>query len=480
MRLQTRQSRTLPAKTFSAVLAGLLFAGYSIGSAHADSYAYGAGYFGEYSDNIRRAPAAPLSEWINSIIAGAAYIKDGPVVNAHLLAQAEYRNYKNNAYRDSADYYADSSLVWHIVRKRLQWYFADRYSQAIQDVTLPATPDNLVNTNVMSTGPDFFIHFGAVNSLELGLRVGSAHYSEGNLDNQRYGASARWKHASSANTNHSLNFETETIRYDDDVLNENLRKQDAFFRLDSRQGYSVFQADLGTSRLTRARTGETSGALVRMKSIRQLTSISSIGLTLAGEYLEAGNILLATNSSAGSASVGSSAPGTAGGITNDYFYTKRIDGNYHRNDDSNGLDATAYIRDIDYDFSLQDRRESGGRIEATHILNNLLIVAAYGSHIRVKYLNDPREDRENEAGIRFLYRIDKRYTTTLEGRRTWRYSTDAFQEYTDNRVLVSLFYSSGPLFSPRKELTGGSAPSSFQVQETFPRVTPSGSTDTWK
>lgn len=463
MCLQTGQSRTLPAKTVLVVLAGLLFAGYSIHSAHADSYGYGVGYFGEHSDNIRRSPTEPQSEWAGSIIAGAAYIADGPVIDAHLLAQAEYRNYIKNIYRDSPDYYADTSLVWHIVPQRLQWYLADRYSQVTQDVTLPATPDNRVNANILSTGPDFFMHFGQANTLELGLRFGSARYDEGDLDNERYGASARWQYATSANTTHSLNYETEQIRYANDTANENLRKQDAFMRLDSHYDNNNFQLDLGATRLKRARTGETSGTLLRLKSMRQLTSISSVGLTLAGEYLDAGNVMLATNGSVDSASGGSTAPGTTGGITNDFFYTKRIEGYYQRNDDHHGLDARAYFRDINYDFSLQDRRESGGRIEATHILNNLLTAAAYGSHIRVKYLNDSRNDRENEAGIRFLYRIDKRYTTTLEARRTWRYSTDAFQEYADNRVLVSLSYSSGPLFSPRKERTGGSATPSFQV-----------------
>lgn len=462
----------LLARTVPAVLAGLLFAGYSIHSAHADSYAYGAGYFGEYSDNIQRAPAAPQSEWIDSIIAGVAYIEDGPVVDAQLLAQAEYRNYDENVYRDSPDYYADTSLVWHIVPKRLQWYVADRYSQVTQDVSLPATPDNRMNANILNTGPDLFIPFGQANTLELGLRFSSALYDDDNLDNERYGASARWQYASSANTTHSLNYETEQIRYNNETTNENLRKQNAFMRLNSHYGHNILQLDLGTTLLNRARTGETSAALLRLNSMRQLTSISSVGLTLAQEYLDAGNVLLATNGSVSSASGGSTAPGTTGDITNDFFYIKRIEGYYYRNDDHNGLDVRAYFRDIDYDFALQNRRESGARIEATHILNSLLTAAAYGSHIRVKYLTDSRNDRENEAGIRFLYRIDKRYTTTLEGRRTWRHSTDAYQEYTDNRVLVSLFYSSGPLFAPRKELTGGSAPPSYQVQGTAPRVTP--------
>lgn len=461
MHCLTERSRAVVSGSGTAIIVSLLVSAYLTRAAHADTYAFGAGYFGERSDNIRRTPTNTEAEWINSLIAGVAYQKTGSVLDVNLLAQVEYRDYWKDTYEDGPLYFADTSLLWRIAPEQLHWFLTDRYSQITRDVRRPDTPDNRINANVLSTGPDGYIRFGQINTLVLGLRYGNTTDSDGVLDNNRYGGFARWQYAASTEATYSLNYENVQIRYANEAIDANLQRQDAFARMDRRKGLSSFQLDLGATMLNRESTGDTTGLLARLTSIQQLTTISSMGLLLASEYLDAGAVLLSTTNSSVSVSGAPSTTGASGGVTNDFFYTRRIAGYYKRNDDIYGLDARAFYRDLDYEISPQDRWEAGGRLEGTYNLFSVLETSVYGSLVATKYLSVPREDYENEVGIRFLYRVNSYFSTALEGRRTWRYSTDPGAEFTDHRVLLSLTYSSGPSYVPRTERTGGQTRPSF-------------------
>lgn len=430
------------------LLLGIGLGGCFVQTVCAGELAYGVGYVGEYSDNIGRTSSNPKQEWINSAIVGIAYRENGPALAAHVLAQAEYRDYKHNIYRDESLYDVDASLLWWISPQRLNWVLIDRYEQITRDITSPDTPDNRINSNVLSTGPEFLVRFGQVNTLVLGLRYGNASYSDAALNNHRYGASARWRYTVNTRMTYSLNYEAEQVRYEDDIRYSNLTRHDVFARMDMRQARTNFQLDLGTTRIEREQTGETDGYLGRLTWSQQLTSASSVGILLAGEYLDAGTVLLSTATGSTPTSGSPSTSPVPSEATNDYFYTKRTELYYTRNDYAFALNARAYYRDIDYEFAAQDRQEGGGQLEISYNPFSLFGVTVYGNHLDVKYQSSTREDRDNEAGLRFRHRLSRHLSTTLEGRRIWRYSTDAFQEYIDNRVIFTLLYASSPLFVP--------------------------------
>lgn len=440
-------------KSGTAVFIGLLITGHCMQTSSAGELAYGIGYIGEYSDNIRRTPTAPRSEWINSAIAGAVYQENGPALDAHMLLQAEYRDYRQDEFKDGPLYFADTSLLWRISPQRLSWSLVDRYSQVTRDVTRPDTPDNRVNANVFSTGPDLSIRLGQVNTLVLGLRYGNAVYNEGDRDNNRYGGSARWQYAATSELTYSLNYETEAVKFGNATLNENTLRQGEFIRIDRHQARSSFVLDLGATQIERDRTGKTSGHLARLAWSQQLTSASSAGVVYTREYQDAETALLSTATNPVPAP-GAPAPSSATNeATNNIFYTKRLETFYNRIDGSYGMGARVFIRNIDYIddvASSQDRQETGGRIDASYNPSGLLSTTAYGSYTDLRYQNNTRDDQESVAGIRFLYRLSRILGASLEGRRTWRNSNDALREYTDNRVLVALQYSSSALYSPTR------------------------------
>jgi len=417
---------------------------------YAGELAYGFGYVGEFSDNIRRTPTDQQSEFINSLIAGAAYRENGPELDAHLVAQVDYRDYMNDTYNDGPLFYADASLLWRISPQRFDWVFEDRADQLTRDVTLPSTPDNWVNSNIFSTGPDLYFRFGPVNTLVLGMRYGRAAYSDSNIDNSSLDASASWQYAANSEMTYSLNYLSHDVRYVDDVLNDNFTHQDVFVEINKHNPIASFLLDLGVTRIQRDQVGETRGNLVRLSWTEQLTPRSSTGILIASEYADAGTVLLSTATSPTQPPGALPTPPVTTEVTTDLFLTKRAEIYYARSGSSFGLNARVFYRDINYQITPEDRLEAGGLIEAIYNPPGLVTTTVYGTHFDTHYQSFVRDDRYNEIGIRFLYRINRNLSAALNGGVAWNSSTDPTQVYTDRRVLFSLQYSSGPLFTPAR------------------------------
>jgi hypothetical protein len=450
--MRRRENRTLSIvqKSGTALFFSLLATGHTMQVSYAGELAYGFGYFGEFSDNIRRTPTNQQDEWINSVIAGIAYRENGPELDAHVNAQAEYRNYMNDTYNDGPLYDADAFLRWKISPQRFDWVFIDRADQLTRDVTQPNTPGNWVNTNVLSTGPDLFFRLGPVNTLELGLRYGRASYSDSNLDNNNLGAFASWQYAVNTETTYSLNYLGQDVRYVDDVLNDNFTRQDAFFEIDRHNAVASFLLDAGVTRIHRDQVGDSRGNLFRLAWTQQLTPRSSAGVLLASEYQDAGTVLLSTATSPIAPPGVPPTPPVTTEATTDIFHTKRAEIFYASGGSSFALNARAYYRDINYQLTPQDRLEGGGFIAVTYNSASFVTTTVYGSHLNTHYLSFVRDDRASEIGIRFLRQINRNVSATLNAGIVRNSSTDPTQEYTDRRVLLSLQYSSGPLFTPAR------------------------------
>lgn len=435
----------------------LLVAGYSVQVSHAGEFAYGFGYFAEYSDNILRAPVSPVSEVTNSAIVGVAYRESDPTFDAYMLTLAEYRDYRNdNIFDDGGFYYADVSAIWRIFPQRLTWYLVDRYGQVTVDATRSDTPANRTSANAISTGPDIFFRLGQVNTLVFGLRYGNTLYSEGHFGDTRYGVSARWLYAANSEMTYSLNYEGQQVRHDDgavanNALIDDFLRHDLFLRAERRQARARFLLDLGVTRIDREKTPATSGNLARLTWTQQLTSGSSAGILLAREYLDAGTVLLSTATSPAPVPGDPPVSTEAGQAANDLFFTKRAEVYYNRIDTHFDLNSSIYYRDSNYVIlDNLDRSESGVRLELIYRPFTLLATTLYASYADVQYQSIVRDDRDGEAGLRLTYRLNTNFSATLDGRTNWRNSTLDSQDYTDRRLLFSLTYSSSSLFTPAK------------------------------
>ncbi len=432
-------------------LALLLLFFSAISPLQAGQFAYGLGYMATHSDNITREASNERSEVVHSYLAGFSYLENTADLVARVFAQATYYDYQDDVFTDEDVYNLNSSLVWTISPQRFTWTVEDAYEETQIVATAADTPANRTNINVFSTGPDLYVRLNPVNTLAFGARVGNVSTSEANIDNDRLSASARWLYEANSYSAYSLNFETLDVNYDDTISNIDYTRHDAFARVDYHPSRSQYLIDLGATKISPERGKELEGSLTRLSWIRQLTQESSFGLSASGEYADTGADILAASTAAG-LTIG--APGSttttlsSDVVTGDVYYAKRANMFYTRRGSQFRVNFSANTQDIDFEITAQDRKENAGFLEIGYFYSETTSVILFTEQTKIEYQNFFRRDTDRDSGIRLGYRVSRSIGLELEGRRTDRSSTDPNAEFEENRVFLSILYSSGQLFAP--------------------------------
>lgn len=434
------------------LVVGVLLGG-MVSPMQAGEFAYGLGYLATHNDNISLVPTNERSEWIHSPLAGFAYQENTADLVARVLAQAEYNNYQEGTYGNETLYYLNSSAVWTISPQRFFWTVEDTARQALVDSTGADTPSNRASVNVLSTGPDFFVRFSPVQTLVLGARLGDVYTGRANVDSKRFNGVAAWQYQASSVSTYSLNYQTLEIRYDNSTLNNSFRRQDVFARAQYRPSRSQYTLDLGKSDINRDRGSDLNGTLARLMWTRQLTTESTLGISASREFSDTSTDILSMSQALNTpaTTVVQTAQDTvltSGVLTSDVYLAKHGEIFYYLRGSQIGVQFQASQRNYDFEIIAQDRKETGGRMEIDYFYSAAATASMFMRYTKIKYLNFVRSDTDYDTGIRYGYRLTHTVNWEMEGQRSQRYSTDPTQKYVDNRVLFSILYSSGPLFTP--------------------------------
>lgn len=444
------QSFTIGGVASKRLVLIVLLAG-AVSAAQAGDFAYGLGYTVMGSDNITRAPSNERSDTVHSYLAGFSYLERTADVTARILAQAVYRDYQDDTFGDEGVYNLNSSLLWTISPQRFTWTVEDVYEETQITNTTADTPSNRTNVNVFSTGPDFYLRFNPVHTLALGARAGNVSTGRANADNDRFSSSASWLYQANSTSVYSVNFQLLDVNYDDSTLNNDYTRHDVFARAEYRPSRSQYVIDLGTSKISRDRGQDLDGTLARLSWVRQLTTESSFGMSASGEFSDTGaDVLSASTATASSTGlpVSTSTSQTSDVVTSDVYYAKRGSIFYNRRGSSFALDSSAYTQELDFETTPQDRKENGVRLQLDFFYSGATTVTLFTEQARIQYQNFVREDTDRDFGIRLGYRVNRTISLGLEGRRTDRTSTISVVEYEENRVFLSVLYSTSPLFTP--------------------------------
>ena len=439
------------AKHSRLLVTGILLGICAIEPLRAGESAYGLGYSAEHSDNIALVSTNEQSGWIHSLLAGFAYQESTTDVVARVLAQATYNNYPKDTFGDETLFDLNSFAVWTISPQRFFWTVQDDYQQGLLDSTNPDTPANRTNLNVFSTGPDVYVRLAPVHTLTFGARVGDVYTGDANNDNKRFNGLAGWLYQSSPTTTLSLNYQVLDVKFEDSTFNNDFTSQDYFFRAQFRPSRSRYILDLGTNHINLDRGNDLRGTLARLSWIRESTPQTSFGASVRKEFSNTASDVLAATPTTGPASGEPAAPSGISRtvISGDVYETKGGTIFYTHSGSEVGVQFLAGRRKLDYETTPQDRKETNGHLQIDYFFPSATTTATlFTDYIRTEYLDVIRRDTERNTGIRLDHHLSRTVSLGLEGRHHDRTSTDSSSNYVDNRVLFTLLYSSGPLFTP--------------------------------
>lgn len=442
-----REGADVPRKMVGFVATFLLA---STGRVAAMELDFGLGYIEERSSNVGRVASDPVSARISSALAGVGAQENSSQLVAVARAQAEYRKYRPGVYEDGGLYYVDAAGLWLIEPQRFTWSVADRYDYGALDPGEPFTPTNRTSYNVFETGPDYYVRLDTLNTIGMGARYGKMDY--GNLDasSTRAGGFVRWIHQATPATGIWAAYGHSTVTYEEASPNPDFDRRDAFLRFDSRQGRMRLTLDGGYTRIEPEFGEPVQGPLFHLVWTSQLTSDSSAGIFASVDHMDSG--ALALGSVTDPLTVMEPRPIRASTITDistgDTFESKTAEVFYETFGSGVELELRVFSREFDFDNVPQDRRERGGSGEMRYGLTPTLSGALFGRKTATHFSSVEQDDNEHETGLRLGYRASREISVGLEARRTKRTSTVPETEFDDRRYVLSLLYSTGPLFTP--------------------------------
>jgi hypothetical protein len=443
----------------SAGLGGLVLLLAGNVTARAGELAWGAAYIGEYKTNVALTETGERSDWINSGLVGLAYRERSSTLTADFFGQAEYRKYQNDSFNPMDLYYVAASGVFAIAPKQFYWTLGDLLRQVLIDPTAPDTPTNRINLNVFTTGPDALLRVNPSNTLALGLRYGNDTYSDHSADDDRFGAYGRWLYNIGTRATLSGNFDVALVRYRDPAPRNDYRISDYYLGLTTRSPTFVSSLDLGWTNLNEMPGNVSSGdkplvghPLLRLTATRQITRDESGGVAARVAFSDAAASLIGRQTE-----LGVQPPGGTGYLAEvpvaDPYFETRGELFFVSKGASVIWDTRAVARRLEYQYRTEyDRSELLGRVGATYVWSPIMSASLYGEYIQTAYDTTDRTDRDTVFTLRLVRRLTRSFSFAIEGGQDVRRSTAPGADYVNYRGLVSVLYSTGPLYVPERKM----------------------------
>ncbi|VAW73197.1 hypothetical protein MNBD_GAMMA15-628 [hydrothermal vent metagenome] len=393
----------------------------------------------EYTDNSLLEPDNEQSEWQRGGLFGFSMIENTDRVTLDAKGVAEYRDFKNNTFNN--DWRGDAALTgaWHILPQQLRWEVEDYFSTLLLDSTVADTPDNQINTNVLSTGPVATFRVSSVGRAELGAHYSRFAYESRRQDSNRSQGFVRYLRRHRANLESSLNGIVEQVNFDSEDIVSDYKRTDLFIGASSSDPLNTWALNLGLSSIDKDRGDDVDGFLGRFNWRRYFRTTSYVGINAYTQYTDTGLNLLTAGQQQRVVTAASEQ------VSGDIFYDKRIELSYQLGSVNRSINIRAEVRDEDYETQPLDRETVGGRINLSLNRSSILTVGAFAEYRKYDYLDQNRKDDDVRAGLDLNYRLGR--TLTFSGRYTYnsRESTQDTSEYRENRVLFYIYYGNDPL-----------------------------------
>jgi hypothetical protein len=206
-----------------------------------------------YSDNIERSSSGSGDTLLLAGLSGDA-ARQGTRLDYHLACNLALVKYLSSAFPTRPAGYLDGLAALKIVPGFFSWLVRETYSQAQINIYAPVTPENLVSTNYLTTGPRFTLRPTLRTSVTLEalysyLNSSSPSVQYTNFDNHRYGGNLKINRAFSDTASLYLKGYYEKVEFKDQVNNNNFSIGSAEAGYKLVDGRTVFDVSGGYSQL---------------------------------------------------------------------------------------------------------------------------------------------------------------------------------------------------------------------------------------
>lgn len=424
---------------FAILLTLVLFFGINNRLATAAQGEYSLGVEATYTDNSLLAESDVNDDLLTSMLFGFLVRNEGSRVSADITSLIDYKSYRDNTFSDESWYYLNGRVDVTLRPSSLFWVFEDYYSQVERNSLIPGTPDNLINTNVFSTGPDIYFRINSLNRLHVENRYIDYRFDDTPTDSQRKSLLISWEYTASQNINLSANAEYHDATFKD-LDESDFSRTDAYFRVYGLQSRVSYQFDIGATLIDRSSEEDVEGFLANFILRNQFRLDSYFQLDASAQYTDTAQDLLTSYTQSTTSQVNLVGEQVSG----DVFYDRRVEMIYHLGSSINSYQLQLVYREEDYEVLLQDRRTHGARIDHASNYSSVVTFNSFIQYQTYDNLDADQLDKLTLAGLAMDYRLSRNYTMRLEYNYNAQESTESTFDYKENRMLISIFYGRNP------------------------------------
>jgi hypothetical protein len=406
--------------------------------AGAGELAFGAGYTFTYETNPTRAVTNPVSDVRHEVLAGFAYQETTSSVKARALAQAEARRYRRDTFPDDTFLYFDGAAVWSMVPRTLDWTVEDNLGETRIDLSIPDTPNNRIQSNTFTTGPDLTLRLGSATNLILGGRYGKYDLEDAG-GNERFTGSARLQHLLTGASKLTLNYEHTLLQVEPPTAVAEARREDLYLRFESRSSTANEVAlDLGATRIAPEGHEEATHPRAQLSFARQLTTATGIRGSVSDYVSDA-----YTDSLTRQIVFLAPPPG------NDVYRAQAVALSIASVSGALSFNLQGYGRKIDYELIDGDYDEAIGRLDMAWQSSPDLRLGANAEYIKRTFASSGTADIEKTATLGFTYLLTRALSIAVDAGYQEVENTGAPGIITASRLRAIVGYSTLPLYTPR-------------------------------
>jgi hypothetical protein len=391
----------------------------------------------EESDNIQRLPSGGTDETMAFQEVNFDWHEKRPLFDADIDADLSHLTYLQNAYGDQVlgNFIGTSKI--NIVPELFSWSFADNFGQTPLYPLAPITPANQENINYFSTGPQLTLPLAPELQLDVSGQYGRVNYLEEALplDSNRLSGSVALVHELSPNTNISINAKDERTDFQDDQLNPDFQRQEAFVRFDTKGSRTQIAIDVGYGLLEFP--GVHDGSFVaRLDVTRRVSPNSTLGLALGHEYSDGADSFLLIQTVAGAGLNTPTAIENRAPFVIDYAV---LAWNFQRERTTAEVFAS-YFRDDYTEASTLNNDLTLAHVRAARELSPVLQLAVTEYLDREHFTAGGDSATEADTGLQLTWRAGKSLSVIFAYYLAKGFSDLPTDRFTENRLWLSVGY----------------------------------------
>lgn len=389
----------------------------------------------ENSDNIDRIDVGGRDETTIGANLEFQVASDGRIYQLNLDGVLDYSAFENDTFDNEFRGNVFGELILDLAGERLQWIVQDNAGQVRRDVTIPDTPGNRENLNVLRTGPQLNTRLGQRSELTIQGFYQNATYEDSLEDSEGLSGYLSLSRAVSPQTNVSLNASARRTEFDRDDLFSSYDLQEVYIGWQSTGARTQVDLEVGYTEIHDRGVVE-DGNMIRLLVSREITGRSTLSFDAVS--------MLTGNEDAFRFTQQLQRPelATQGQAANaEPFRLEYVGLAWQTAGDRLWADALAYFESREFVQTVTDDRDrSGIRVNLTQSVSERLALGVFGEYGSEEF-NDPTEDFDEQVyGIQMFYRPADRVQLALVVSRVDRDTDVANLSFTENIVRFTISY----------------------------------------